>query len=115
MSIQVIKKKGKLDYLVIPYEEFLEFAKEELIDAVYLQEILQDPVEGEIVDFDFADYVDNPVVVARLNAGITQSELAERMGVSQAYVSKLERSEKVSPKAIKKIMACLKGPEGSED
>lgn len=109
MSIQVIKKKGKPDYLVIPYEEFLEFANDELIEAAYIQGIIQDPVEGEIVDFDFADYVDNPVVVARLNAGLTQSELAKRMGVSQAYISKLERSEKVSPKALKKIAACLDG------
>lgn len=63
MSIQVIKKKGKPDYLVIPYEEFLEFADEELIDAAYIQKILQDPV-----------------VLARLNAGLTQSKLAEKMG-----------------------------------
>ena len=83
MSIQVIKKKGKPDYLVIPYEEFLEFADEELIDAAYIQEILQD-VEGEIIN--------NPVVLARLNAGLTQSELAE----------------KVTPKAMRKIRDCLR-------
>ncbi len=107
MSIQVIKKKKRADYVVIPYDEFMEYADEDLIDAAYIQEILQDPVEGEIIDFDFADYVSNPVHLARLRAGITQKELAEIMGVTQAYVSKLEKSEHVTIKALKKVMGCL--------
>jgi len=107
MSIQVIKKNGKLDYLVIPYEEFKELANEDLIDAAYIQEVLQDRIEGEVIEFDFAEYVKNPVLLVRLRAGLLQSELAEKMGVSQAYISKLERSKKVSPKALRKIMSCL--------
>lgn len=104
MNIQIIKKKKKADYVVIPYDEFMEYADEDLIDAAYIQEILHDPVEGEIIDFDFADHVSNPVHLARLRAGITQKELAEKMGVTQAYISKLERSENVKPKALKKVM-----------
>ncbi len=107
MSIQVIKKKKKTDYVVIPYDEFIEYADEDLIDAAYIQEILQDPVEGEIIDFDFADHVSNPVHLARLRAGITQKELAEKMAVTQAYISKLEKSEHVTPKALKKVIVIL--------
>ncbi|HIC73956.1 MAG TPA: XRE family transcriptional regulator, partial [Candidatus Marinimicrobia bacterium] len=70
-------------------------------------DILQDPEEGQITDFDFADHVRNPVHLARLRAGVTQKELAQKMGVSQAYVSKLERSEHVTPKAMKKVMEHL--------
>lgn len=103
MSIQVIKNKEKADYVIIPYDEFLAYADEDLIDTTHMQEILQDPIEGEIVDFDFADHVTNPVHLARLRAGLTQKELANRMGVTQAYVSKLERAERVSPKALKKV------------
>lgn len=105
MSIQVIKKKA--DYVVIPYYEFMEYADEDLIDAAYIQEILQDPEEGQITDFDFADHVTNPVNLMRLRAGVTQRELAEEMDVSQAYVSKLERSEHVTPKAQKKVVEHL--------
>ena len=96
MSIQVIKKKQKADYVIIPYDEFIAYANEDLIDAAYIQDILSDPVEGEIMDFDFGDYVDNPVHLRRLKAGLTQKELAEKMGVTQAYVSKLEKSDSVS-------------------
>ncbi|MFQ6609068.1 MAG: helix-turn-helix domain-containing protein [Fidelibacterota bacterium] len=107
MSIQVIKKKKKADYVVIPYDEFIEFADEDLIDAAYIQEILQDPEEGEIIDFDFADHVSNPAHLVRLKAGITQKELAEKMGVTQAYISKLEKAEHVTSKALKKVMDTL--------
>lgn len=103
MSIQVIKKKQKADYVIIPYDEFIAYANEDLIDAAYIQDILSDPVEGEIMDFDFGDYVDNPVHLRRLKAGLTQKELAEKMGVTQAYVSKLEKSDSISAKALKKV------------
>ena len=79
MSIQVIKKKQKADYVIIPYDEFIAYANEDLIDAAYIQDILSDPVEGEIMDFDFGDYVDNPVHLRRLKAGLTQKELAEKI------------------------------------
>ncbi len=89
--------------MIIPYDEFIAYANEDLIDAAYIQDILSDPVEGEIMDFDFGDYVDNPVHLRRLKAGLTQKELAEKMGVTQAYVSKLEKSDSVSAKALKKV------------
>lgn len=103
MSIQVIKKKQKADYVIIPYDEFIAYANEDLIDAAYIQDVLSDPVEGQLLDFDFADYVDNPVHLKRLNAGLTQKELAEKMGVTQAYISKLEKSESVTAKTLKKV------------
>lgn len=107
MTIQVIKKNEKTDYVIIPYDEFLAFADKDLIDATYIQEILQDPVEGEMTNFDFADYVDNPIQLARLRTGLTQKELADKMEVTQAYISKLERSKRVSPKALKKVTDTL--------
>lgn len=72
-----------------------------------LQEILSDPVDGEISDFRFADYTNNLALIARLEAGLTQKELAEKLGVTQAYVSKLELAEKVSVKALKKIAGAI--------
>ncbi len=72
-----------------------------------LQEILSDPVDGEISDFRFADYAKNPALLARLEGGLTQKELAEKMEVTQAYVSKLEQAEKVSAKALLKIKSVL--------
>ena len=57
--------------------------------------------------FNPADYVDNPIVLARLEAEITQEELAKLMGVTQAYVSKIENQDKVTAKILKKIQLAL--------
>ena len=103
MSIQVVKKKQRVDYVIIPYDEFITYANEGLIEAAYIQDILTNPVDGEIMDFDFGNHVDNPVQLRRLRAGFTQKELAEKLGVTQAYVSKLERAQTVSAKALKKV------------
>ncbi len=47
------------------------------------------------------------MALARINAGLTQEALAERMHVSQAYISKLERQDKVTQKVLKKVMDAL--------
>lgn len=57
--------------------------------------------------FDSADYIDNPVALARIQAGITQEELAKLMSLTQAYVSKIENQEKVTAKMLKKVQLAL--------
>ncbi|MGB6977176.1 MAG: helix-turn-helix transcriptional regulator [Gammaproteobacteria bacterium] len=61
----------------------------------------------DYVPFELVDYVDNPIALARIKAHITQEELAKRMGVSQAYISKIERQTKVTPKLLLKVKKCL--------
>ena len=58
--------------------------------------------------FDPADFVQNPVALARMRAGVKQVELAKRMDVSQAYVSKLEHADTISEKALKRVQEALK-------
>jgi DNA-binding XRE family transcriptional regulator len=60
------------------------------------------------IAFDPANYVKNPIALARINAGPSQAELAARAGVTQAYVSKIERQEMVSPKMVLKFSAAFK-------
>jgi ribosome-binding protein aMBF1 (putative translation factor) len=72
--------------------------------------VLADPVEGELVPFDVAHYVSDPVKAARIKAELSQEELAIRMGVSQAYVSKLEKARKVSPKVFHQVGLALAKP-----
>jgi DNA-binding XRE family transcriptional regulator len=57
--------------------------------------------------FNSADYVDNPVALARIQAGITQKELANLMEVTQAYISKIENQEKVTVKMLNKVKQAL--------
>ena len=57
--------------------------------------------------FDPADYIDNPIALARIQMGITQEELAMRMGVSQAYISKIEAQDEVTAKLLQKVKNAL--------
>ena len=43
--------------------------------------------------------MDNPIHLHRLKAGLSQKDFAEKMNVSQAYISILEKMETVSAKA----------------
>lgn len=98
MSLQIIKSvDGKDEYVLLPiniYNALREQIKEKLGSNDY-------------VAFDPADYVDNPIALARIKAGITQEELARRMKVSQAYISKIECQDKVTPKLLHKVKIAL--------
>ncbi|OGT43165.1 MAG: hypothetical protein A3F42_04480 [Gammaproteobacteria bacterium RIFCSPHIGHO2_12_FULL_37_34] len=59
--------------------------------------------------FELTDYVDNPVALIRINAGITQDELATYMSVTQAYINKLEAKNKVTAKVLKNVQAAIEG------
>ena len=94
MSLQVIKSiKGEVEYVLLPIHAY-EALKPQI------EKVLKD---DEYVPFLAEDYISNPVALARINAQITQEELAEALDVSQAYVSKLETQEKVSVKAIRNV------------
>ncbi len=59
--------------------------------------------------FVLEDYVDNPVALARIKAGITQEQLAQRLGVSQAYISQLEHYTRVTNKILERIHNAIRG------
>lgn len=62
--------------------------------------------KNDYVRFNPAEYVDNPIALARIKAGMTQVELAKRMNVTQAYISKIEQ-DKVTAKMLKKVKDAL--------
>jgi ribosome-binding protein aMBF1 (putative translation factor) len=55
------------------------------------------------IPFALEDYVDNPVALARIKARMTQDQLAQRLGVSQAYISKLEQQTKVTATVLANV------------
>lgn len=102
MTLQIIKSiDGKAEYVLLPFNIYnvLRHKIEEALKKKYSSE--------DYAPFELTDYVDNPVALARINAGITQEELAKRMDVTQAYISKLEAQSKVTAKVLKKIKAAL--------
>ena len=102
MTLQIIKSiDGKAEYVLLPFNIYNALRDE-------IEEVLKKKYSSDdYVPFELTDYVDNPVALARINAGITQEELAKRMNVTQAYISKLEAQRKVTAKVLKKIKAAI--------
>lgn len=92
---QIIYEHDKPAFVVIPYDDYLELTN-------------QDKEEDEFIPFKLDDYIQNPIRVARIQANLSQQELAERLKVTQGYVSRIEgRSFKVSEKLMHKIKSVL--------
>ncbi|HSW69423.1 MAG TPA: helix-turn-helix transcriptional regulator [Gammaproteobacteria bacterium] len=104
MTLQIIKSiDGKAEYVLLPFNVYhaLRDEIEKALNKKYSSE--------DYVPFELTDYVDNPVALARINASITQEELAKRMNVTQAYISKLEAQSKVTAKVLKKVKTAIEG------
>lgn len=98
MNLQRIKAiDGRDEYVLLPVGAY-EFLKKQ-IDQV---------LDQDYTKFELEEYVKNPVAIARIRAGLTQEELAERLGVSQAYISKIENQLTVPLKLMQKIKIKLK-------
>jgi len=106
MSLQTIKSiSGKLEYVLLPVAVYRSLQTK--IDK-QVKEAEKSTKSNDYLPFDPAYYVDNPVALARIRAHVRQAELAKRMGVSQAYISKLEQQIKVSPQVLSRVHKALK-------
>ena len=102
MDLQIIKSiSGKDEYALLPISVYYALRAE--IDA-HLQQLKN---QNGYVSFESVDYTDNPVALARIKAGITQEHLANCLGVSQAYISKLERQSSVTTRMLNKVENAL--------
>lgn len=102
MSIQTIKTADGKDYVLLPADIY-QALKHQIDDK--MAETAHD--EDLYVPFLIEDYVDNPIAQARIKAGITQKELASRLGVTQAYISKVEAQDKVTAKLMARVRSVL--------
>ena len=95
---------GKPEYVLLPVRVYraLHQAIERELKKLESQE------SDEYIHYDPADYIDNPVALARLKAHMRQEELAQLLGVTQAYISKVEHQDHVSPNLIGRVKAVLK-------
>jgi len=105
MILQTIKSlDGKDEYVLLPIAVY-QTLQDEIAQALIMP---RKPVQEHAwLPFVLEDYVDNPVALARMKAHVTQQELAHRLEVSQAYISKIERQEKITPKLLERIQSAL--------
>jgi len=107
MSVQIIKdRNGKPEYVLLPMPVYK--ALQSKINEQLAALGMDDNADNDYEPFDPAEYIDNPVAIDRMRAGIKQKDLAQAMGVSQAYVSKLEAADDITPAALKRIRTALK-------
>jgi len=107
LNLQVIKSiSGKPEFVLIPVSVY-NALREQIEDELAGLESRADK-GGDYVPFVLGDYVDNPIALARIKANMTQKELAKRLKVTQAYISKVEHQTKVTPKLLAKVKAALK-------
>ena len=93
---QIIYDDDQPAFVVIPYREYLELTG-------------TSPEEDETIPFNISNYVENPIKAARIRAGIRQEELANRLGVTQGYVSRIERhGNKVTDQMMTRVEVALR-------
>lgn len=63
--------------------------------------------ENEYVPFVLADYIDNPVSLARIEKGLTRRQLAERLGVAVGYLGRVERQDEVTAELLARVRKVL--------
>jgi DNA-binding XRE family transcriptional regulator len=100
MSVQVIKKDGKPEWAVIPYQEYERLLRdaEMLQDIRAYDEAKKAVEEGEELVPSEVVYAlldgENPIRIWREYRGLTQRELAEVAEISVPYLSQLESGKR---------------------
>ena len=106
MTLQKIKSiQGKDEYVLLPMAIYRAL-KDQIEKELAACEANQND-EQAYEPFVLEDYVNNPVALTRIKAGITQEQLAQRLGVSQAYVSQIERRDTVTNKILERVRSAI--------
>ena len=109
MEYQTIKENGKVKFVVLPLKSFHALL-ERLEDESDLRDIREAKDEPLYDQKEAEDYVFmNPVKRERVERGWTQKELADKIGVQQASVSKWERAGAVYRKKTTEKLAKVFG------
>ena len=107
MNLQKIKSaNGKDEYVLLPIAVY-EALKDQ-IRVKLAHPKVKVAANDESAPFVLEDYIDNPVALARMRAHLTQKQLAERMEVTQAYISKVERQDKVTPMLLERATKAIR-------
>jgi ribosome-binding protein aMBF1 (putative translation factor) len=107
MNLQRIKSaNGKDEYVLLPVAVY-EALKDEIRVRLAHPKV-KAMAADKYVPFVLEDYVDNPAALARMKARLTQKQLAERMGVTQAYISKVERQDRVTPALLERVVKAVR-------
>ena len=100
MSVQIIKKNGRPEWAVIPFEEY-----QRLVEEAEMSQDVRDYDEAKLAIANGEELIPsevtyalldgkNPIRVWREYRGLTQQQVAEAAGISKPYLSQLESGQR---------------------
>lgn len=97
---QIITKDGKPVFAVIPWEEYKKLVKDQArkdeSEIWFPNEVVKANVRGESLVKAWREYY-----------GLTQSELAEKAGMKQSALARIEKSGSARTSTLKKLAKAL--------
>lgn len=99
---------GENTHVLVPIEEYERLVKAETVDKLLAK--LEDPKTEWVDAGDFAiELATESVVKARKAAGLTQAQLAKKLGMPQSQISRIERNpDRTTVRTLKKIAKALR-------
>ena len=120
MAVQMIRDdKGKALYVVIPYDEYFRMCLQlaeiddetdaDLEDIEYERDIYDDVrLPGEVCEI-MDNYNVSLQAAWRILRGLSQQEVADKLGISQSAVSQLESPDSRPQKRTREKLAAIYG------
>ncbi|SCC93179.1 Transcriptional regulator, XRE family [Thiomonas sp. X19] len=112
-TIQFIERNGKREYAVVPMELFARLMRAaESLDDVALFDAVKAADDGFRVPGAVAHAIldgTHPVKAWREYRGFTQDALAEKAGISKAYLSQIETGKRIGVARTLKALAAALG------
>jgi DNA-binding Xre family transcriptional regulator len=96
-DIQIIRQDGRPVFAVIPYDDFLELTGREERESN-----IPHAVVGLVVKNDW-----NMLKAWRKHLGLSQNDLAARVGISQPALSQMERTDNLRNSTMEKLARAL--------
>lgn len=100
-NVQVIEKEGKPEWAVIPYETFLRLVEEaEMLQDIRDYDTIKVALERgeeELIPSEVVYAIldgESPLTAWREHRGLTQQQLAKRVGISASYLSQIETGKR---------------------
>ncbi|MEX2213867.1 MAG: helix-turn-helix transcriptional regulator [Phycisphaeraceae bacterium] len=106
-AVRFVVEGSRTTHALVPIDEYERLLMAEM--ATEAERVLDDP-NTEWVDVDdlFAEFAAERVTAARKAQGVTQQELANRLGMAQTQISRIERNpDRTTVRTLKRIAKAL--------
>lgn len=101
IDYQIIKKNGHPEFAILPFEQM-----QYLLRCVQDTENEDVTIPDEVVRLVVVEQ-NSPMRAWRLYLQLTQTEVAERLSVTQPIVARMEKKFKLNPKTAKRVALAL--------